>query len=129
MKKIAALVVIAIFSIWGYHRFQHNRSQIEEFFNNMWSTPVTVADKPRISAIDGNIFSALNERLARACSDNKYGLTEAMCIHTLDDRKDMCQQWTIQKYQELAPSVERLEMAISSHTDCVFQWAPASPSI
>lgn len=129
MKKISALVVIAIFSIWAYHRFQHNRSQIVEFFNNTWSTPVTVTDKPRISAIDGNVFSDLNEKLARACADNKYGLTEAMCIQTIADRKDMCQQWTVQKLQELPPSVERLEMVTSSHTDCVFQWAPSSPKM
>jgi len=129
MKKIGALVAIAIFSIWGYQRFQHNRPQIEEFFNNTWSTPVTAADKPKVSAIDDSVFSALNEKLTRACADNRYDMTEAMCIQTIADRKDMCQQWTVQKYQELAPSVERLEMAISSHTDCVFQWAPASPSI
>ena len=129
MKRIAATVVVIVFSIWGYHRFQHNRSQIEEFVNNIWSTKVTGGDKPEISEIDGSVFSALNEKLTRACADNKYAMTEAMCIQTIADRKDMCQQWTVQKYQELAPSVERLEMAISSHTDCVFQWAPSSTSM
>lgn len=129
MKRISALAVIVIFSIWGYHRFQLNRTQIEEFVSTHWSTQVTAADKPKISEIDGSVFSALNEKLAKACAEDKYGMTEAMCIQTIADRKDMCQRWTVQKYQELPPSVERLEMVLSSHTDCVFQWAPSSPSI
>lgn len=129
MKRIAATVVVVVFSSWGYHRLQHNRSQIAEFVNNNWSTQVTAAGKPKISEIDGNVFSAVNEKLIRACDDNKYGMSEAACIQTIDDRKVMCQQWAVQKYQELPPGVERLEMVISSHTDCVFQWAPPSSSL
>ena len=125
-KQTLAAVAVITFGFWTYHKVQKNWSDIEVFAaDTLPALTAPAASAPKVHAIDTDIFAAVNQKLIVACADNKYGITEEACVHTVNDRKDRCQQWTVQKFEVQRPSIERMEAIVSDHTECVFQFAGA----
>ena len=128
-KRALAAVAAVTFALWGYHKFQRNRSDIEVLVRDTLPD-LAAAQAPRAPAskvhpVDADIFAAADHSLMAACVDNKYGMTEEACVHTIEDRRDRCQKWVIQKFEVQRPSAERMQAIASSYADCVFEFAAA----
>ena len=128
LKKILAIAAIVTFSFWIYHKFQYNKSDLEQFVRNNWPQKAAPVAPPRVANLDARVLASVNERVIATCANNTYGLTEMDCVQTVNARKDLCRQLTVQAYPEQPATLESMQIVIASHVNCLFQNAtlPAS---
>ena len=128
MQKIApkmalTIGVVVIFSFWGYHKYENHREQIEQFVRYNWPAKPApaVAATPKVSELSVKVFADVNEGLVASCANNQLGLTREDCLQTVHDRKDICQQQTVQSFPDTVASSTVLQEVISRHVACVFR--------
>jgi len=127
MKIGCAALVAVTFAFWGYHKFQRHGAGLAEFVLEtlpaMSAPPAGAASTPKVYPLDPNMLAAEHQKLVYSCAHSPYAMTEELCVQSINDRRDRCQQWTAQKYEVQPPSMERMMAAVSSYTDCLFEFA------
>jgi len=118
MKKILVAILTILISTTGCSK--KTNSEDADANSDEIGKSVTNAAL-QVSGIDVSTLSGVTEKIKGACSRNKYGLSEEVCIQTVDDRKDFCMQQTAQKYPGKLSNVDRMQEVISSHIECLFQ--------
>jgi hypothetical protein len=126
MKKILAIIAIVTFGFWTYHKFQNNKADLEQFVHNNLPAKAPERIAPKTAGLDVSALARVTERLIANCANNQNGLTEQECVQTINARKDLCRQLTVQTYPEQPSSLDGMQVVISSHTDCLFQNATAA---
>ena len=122
MKTLLAIIAIVTFSFWGYHKYQSNKSELDEFLHYNAPAKAPSSSAPAVVKLDIGVLDSLNSRLMGSCADNKYGLTEEACVQTIKERRGPCQAQTVTNFPEQPSTQVRMQAVVSSHTNCLFQY-------
>ena len=120
MKIFLAILVIVTFGFWGYHKYQNNRPEFEEFFHYNTPAKAQTGSASSNAKLDVAILDSFNKRLIATCGDNKFGLTEETCVLTINERKGFCQQQTVDAFPQQPATQERMQAVLNSHINCLF---------
>ncbi len=122
MKIILAIIAIFTFGFWGYHKYQGNRSELNQLLHYNMPAKATTGSEPSKAKLDVGVLNSLNKRLIGNCGDNKFGLTEEACVLAINERKDFCQRQTVETFPVQPATQESMQAVVSSHTECLFHY-------
>jgi len=75
----------------------------------------------RASEADVGMLKNLSGRLEKACSRNKYGLTEQECLVRLRDREDGCADSTAARFPGRLEDTGRMQVVVQAYVGCIFE--------
>ncbi len=127
MKTLLAILLLVTFGFWGYHKYQSNRAEVDEFLHYNAPAKAPASSGPAAVKLDVGVLDALDNRLMGSCGDKKFGLTEEACIQVIKDRKAECQARTVAAFPE-QPSQKNMQAVVTSHTNCLFQYVSVKPA-
>ena len=77
------------------------------------------ADSP-LSEADATLLAKVTQKLKQSCANNKYRLSEAECIQTIDERQNLCTQQTAGKFPNQLGDTDKMQAIVTSHLACLF---------
>ncbi len=128
MKTLLAILAIVTFGFWGYHKYQSNKSDLDDFFRYNAPAKAPSSSAPGIVKLDIGVLDNLNSRLIGSCADNKFGLTEEACVQTIKERKGPCQAETVEAFPEQPSTQVSMQAVVTSHVNCLFKYAGSKGS-
>ncbi len=115
MKKFLIILIVLIIGFQLYTR--RNKSSV-----TVRPDGVALANGVlKTATLDINALHKVSATIEKACSRNRFGLSEAACIEKIRERKDQCEQATAQNFPGQIDDVNRLQEVTVHYVDCIFK--------